>query len=119
MRGKSYCIICLKQRRGIPVENDYVLSAARWFKANITKNEKNNTLVVCKDDYVKYRQMRRRYESRQRIYLALGIAFAVISLLVSPHLGTAISAAVVVILLLAFSLLGYTPRIDIKNQHDQ
>jgi Ca2+/Na+ antiporter len=107
------------ERNGIEVQDDLVLSAIRWFKKNITKNEKNNLLVVCKADYQKYAAGRRRFESRQRLYAFLGVLFIVLSVLVSRTLSALFVSLIVLLLLMALTLLSYVPRINIKNQHKQ
>lgn len=114
---KSYCIICTKEKKGIAVENDFVLESVRWFKRNVTHNEKNNMLVVCRQDYQKYKGERAKYESRQRLYLALGVIFFLLVIARSPTLMTVIIALLVLLLFYFFSLMSYRPRINIKNQH--
>lgn len=116
---KSYCIVCGKERNGIAVEDDYVLGSIRWFKERVTKNVKNNRLVVCKECYPKYSASRKKFEFRQKVYVGLGIAFAAVSLIVSPRLPTLLVSIVVFAFLFALSLMSYTPRITIKKQHNQ
>ncbi len=112
---KSYCIICGKERDGIEIKEDHVIEAIRWIKTNITKNEKNNRLVVCKECYPKYVKARKKYESRRITYLVLGILFAAMSLIVSPRLETLAMAIVVVVLLYALSYLSYMPALKIPE----
>lgn len=112
---KTYCIICGNQKKGIPVEDDFVLDLIRWFKRNVTKNEQGNRLVVCRECYQKYSAGRRRFESRQRRYLVLGILFLLVSVLLSQQLSTLIVSLFVVALLYAFSFLSYMPKINIKK----
>ena len=96
-----------------------MLTAIRWFKTNVTHNEKNNRLVVCKECYPRYAESRRKFESRERLYVAFGVIFAALNLLVSRSLSSIAISVVIVLLLLAFSFLSYTPKISIKKQHSQ
>lgn len=114
-KEKSYCIICGKEKSGIPVEKDYVIAAIRWFKTNITKNEKNNNLVVCRDCYPKYKQQRKRYLSRQRIYIGLGAVFVVVGVLVARTAASVLVCLGVFALLYLFSLASYIPKISVKE----
>ena len=85
-KGKEYCIICGERRSGLPVEDDYVISAIRWFKANVTKNEKNNSLVVCRDCYSKYKRQRKRYEAQAaQLHRLRESIFMMVGLLISQH----------------------------------
>lgn len=110
---RSYCIMCGKERKGIAVREDHVLAAVRWFKRNVTKDEKGNSIVVCRDCYPEYKKRRGAYESRQRLYLALGAVFLVVSLILSPQAMTVLVSLVVLAVLYLFSLMSYTPRISI------
>lgn len=116
---KSYCIICGKEKKGIAVENDFVLDTIRWFKKNVTKSGKNNKLVVCKEDYKTYALSRRKFESRQKLYVIFGVLFVILSLLVSRSASTLPIAILIMLLLYLFSFLSYMPRISIKKQHNQ
>jgi VIT1/CCC1 family predicted Fe2+/Mn2+ transporter len=115
--AKSYCIMCGNERKGISVAEDRVLGAVRWFKRNVTKDEKGNRLVVCKDCYAEYSKRRRAYESRQMLYLALGVAFFAISVAVSPSPVTVLIATAVLAGVYLLSLLSYTPKIAIEGAH--
>ena len=118
-KTKSYCIVCGKERQGIEVEDDYVLDSIRWFKKNVTKNERGNRLVVCSGCYLNYKKSRAKYESRQRLYLGLGVLFVIMSLVASFQATTLIVSLLVLLLLYFFSLLSYMPRISIKKQANQ
>ncbi|MCL5239056.1 MAG: hypothetical protein M1286_01110 [Candidatus Marsarchaeota archaeon] len=116
---KSYCIVCGEERRGIPVEDDFVLGSIRWFKRNVTKNERNNKLVVCRSCYPKYISGRKKFESRQKLYIAFGVIFASLNLFISATIYSVLVSVAVLLLLFAFSFLSYTPRISIKKQSNQ
>jgi len=113
---KSYCIECGNAKKGIAVRDDSVLSAIRWFKRNVTRNEKKNLLVVCRECYVKYNAGRKRYKSGQKTYLALGIVFMIVSIASSQQIMTVFLSLFLLCLLYFFSLLNYRPEIDIKKQ---
>ncbi|MEM3781464.1 MAG: hypothetical protein QXT43_00675 [Candidatus Micrarchaeaceae archaeon] len=114
---RSVCIICGNEKQGLEVENDFVINSIRWFKKNVTKNERNNRLVVCRDCYIKYAGMRKKYEGRVRLYLALGIIFALFAFLVSADKLYALAiGAFVVALLYLFSMLSYMPKLKTGKQ---
>ncbi len=103
------------------VQDDYFLESVRWFKRNVTKNLQGNRLVVCEADYPKYKADRKRFESRQHLYLALGTMFVILSLFVAPRLTTLVVALPIGVLLYLLPFLNYTPKINIniKKQHTQ
>lgn len=110
-------MICGREKKGIGVNEDFVILAIKWFKKNVTRNAEGNRLVVCREDYPKYVESRKRFESRQRTYLALGMAFAVLSMLVHPAVTTLAIVLAVVLLMYALSLLSYTPKINVTSSH--
>lgn len=117
--GKRYCIVCGKEKKGIEIGDDYVLDSIRWFKRNVTKNEARNVLVVCKDCYSVYKKGRKKYESRQRLYVALGIVFVIMMIYIGGLSIQAILISIAILILFyLFSLLSYTPKIEIKKQHE-
>ena len=119
MQRKSYCIICGAEKKGLDVQDDWVLGLIRWFKRNVTRNENGNRLVVCRECYPKYEASRSKFESRQKLYVALGAIFAALSLVLSPSLTSMLFAALVLLIMLALSLLSYTPRIGIKIRREK
>lgn len=97
-----------------------MINSIRWFKRNVTRNEKNNRLVVCRECYPKYAAARRKFESRERLYLALGVVFAALNMIVArSSLASLLVSAAVILLMLALAFLSYVPRISIKKQHRQ
>ena len=108
-------MICGKEKQGIRIKDDYVIGTLRWFKRNVTRNEQNNTIVVCKECYPKYSGVRKKYLSRQVTYLAIGVAFLVVGLLISPSLGTAGLCVFVLLFLYLLSMFNYVPSLDIKK----
>jgi Ca2+/Na+ antiporter len=113
--AKSFCIICSRERQGIEVEDDFVLGAVRWFKRNVTHNEKNNRLVVCKEDYEKYKKSRSTFEFRQKLYLGFGVVFMILMLLLGRSASAFFSGILLLLLFYAFSFLSYTPKLKIKG----
>ena len=113
--AKNYCIMCGKERSGLAVQDDAVLASIRWFKRNVTHNERNSHLVVCRDCYASYKKELQRHERRRTIYTALGILFFVVSVAVSPRIGTVIVSFGVLALLGVFSLMTYVPRIRVGS----
>ncbi|MDE1824044.1 MAG: hypothetical protein KGI00_04375 [Candidatus Micrarchaeota archaeon] len=119
MAGKSYCVVCGEQKGGLPVKIDYVIDAIRWFKTKVTKNEKNNALVVCKECYPKYVAMRKKYVSRMYMYVGLGILFTVLVIALNPSIGSFLIGMLLTVALFLFSFLNYMPGLDIDGRKRQ
>ncbi len=83
------------------------MAAIRWIKRNILKNEQGNTLVVCKECYPKYAELRKKYETRQITYLALVVVFGVLALIVSPNFATIIAVALLAVFLYILDFLNF------------
>ncbi|MHB1830046.1 MAG: hypothetical protein ACYCO0_01505 [Candidatus Micrarchaeaceae archaeon] len=111
----TYCIICGKQKHGIPIKNDRVLEAIRWFKRNVTKNEKGNNLAICRECYPEYRKRRDRYTSRQAIYVIMGVIFLILGAAIQFKASTVMVGILLLIALYGLSLLNYTPALSIKD----
>jgi hypothetical protein len=115
--SNNRCIICGKAKPGLAVKDDFVLNSIRWFKHNITKNEKGYHLVVCKECYLKYQKERNKYVKRQIFYLIIGILFAMMLIFVSrgslPSIGFGI---LMVLILYVFSLFSYMPAVEIPKK---
>ncbi len=114
------CIICGKEKPGIPVKEDRILRAMRWIKRNVTKNEKDNLLVVCREDWPKYDKARRKFTTRMALYVALGIVFVVVGCLIAFSLYTLAITLLVLLLFYLLSLLNYMPALDLgKKGHEE
>ena len=109
MKKETRCIICGKELNGLEVKEDYVIKSMRWFKHNVTHNEKNYRLVVCKDCYVKYKKARDSYNSKTVSYLAIGVIFAALLIITGRSLGAVAAGIAIIILMFALSLLSYMP----------
>jgi len=106
------CIICGEQKLGLEVKNDRILESIRWFKRNVTRNEKGYHLIVCKDCYRSYKKARDSYARRQILYLTLGIVFAAFITIFSANKLEALLAGLGIILFLyMLSLASYMPDI--------
>ncbi len=115
----SYCIICGKEKKGIAVSDDHVLKALRWFKKNVTRNVRNNKLVVCKECYPQYTKMRKRYVGRRTAYVALGVLFLMFAVIVSAGasgIAAFIIGVIIIIFLYLLSLVNYMPALQLKKQ---
>lgn len=93
-----------------------MIRAIRWFKRNVSRNEKGSRLVVCKECYPAYKKRRDKYISRQILYLILGMLFAIVGLVARLALTTLAVAALVIVGMYLLSLLNYAPSI-IPSQH--
>ncbi|MCL5419808.1 MAG: hypothetical protein M1354_02920 [Candidatus Marsarchaeota archaeon] len=115
MRRKVVCIICGKEKDGIPVKIDSIIKAIRWIKTNITRNEKNNILVVCRDDYQAYAKARKKYTSRQALYLTLGVIFFIIGNVMALSLAGFAITVLVLAMFYGLSLLSYAPALELRS----
>ncbi len=116
MASKVVCIICGKEKPGIPIKEDKVLDMIRWFKKNVTKDAKDNRLVVCKEDWPVYKKARGKFTTRRNLYIALGVLFVIIGNLVSFNAYTLLLTLGVLALFFVFSLFNYMPDVEIKGR---
>ena len=118
------CIICGKRIAGIEVRNDYILSSIRWFKRNVTRNEKGFRLVVCKEDFPKYYKQRKSFERKRSLYIGLGVVFAAALFILSEfNLYSLFYGIGIVVFLYLLSLVSYMPALETgseagKQKHD-
>jgi hypothetical protein len=77
----------------------------------------NNALVVCKTCYPQYSKQRKKYVSRRTAYVALGLIFLILSIIISSGAWlTALSIGIfIVILLYALSLINYMPGLQLPK----
>jgi len=117
--AEERCIICGERRSGLSVNEDNTIRFIRWFKRNITKNEKGYRLVVCKDDYQKYYKARKKFESRRALYLALGVVFTVLMLFVSQNkVWALVYGAIIIVFFYLLTYLTYMPSLKMPaNVH--
>jgi hypothetical protein len=110
--AESRCIICGEKRNGLAVSSDHTLAALRWFKKNVTRNEKGYNLVVCRDCYLKYKKARDSYQRKQVAYVSLGVAITIFFVAFSTE---RLLALLVGFILIAFlyllSQLSYMPGV--------
>lgn len=112
MARESRCIICGERRNGLAVKEDYMIGSIRWVKRNITRNEKNYALVVCKGCYPKYKKAFDKYQRRLMVYLALGIIFAIALMIGSSNiLLSLLFGAGIILFLFLLSQLSYMPAL--------
>ena len=110
----TYCIICGKQRNGPEVKGDHVIGFLRWFKKNVTRDEKRNRLVVCKECYPAYKKRRDRYTSRQTLYMIIGAIFLVLGVAIAFSPLTLAVGLLMLAGLYLLSLMNYTPALSVK-----
>ncbi len=118
-KRKSYCIICGNEKNGIEVKEDSVIRIIRFLKKNLFKSEKNNRLVVCKECYENYKKYRRKYVRRQAIYVALGVLFLIMLLIINPSALAFLIGLGMLLLLYLFSILNYVPEINLPKKQKQ
>jgi hypothetical protein len=113
MAAKTVCIMCGKERNGIRVREDHVIRAIRWIKRNVTRSERNNTLVVCRECYPKYKAQRSRFVTRRALYVGMGILFFVFGNLLEFSLSTLLITTAVLLFFYLLALFNYVPALDI------
>ncbi len=114
---ESRCIICGLEKKGLKVREDHVIYAIRWFKRNVTRNEKGYGLVVCRDCYKKYAEARHSYTKKTFAYVGIGVLAAVLWIAVGGIRLYAIAAGVILIAFMyLLSLLSYVPDLDVKRE---
>ncbi len=113
---ESRCIICGLEKKGLKVKEDHVIYAIRWFKRNVSRNEKGYDLVVCRDCYKKYSSARSSYNRKLFAYLGIGILATVLWIAVGGIKLYSIAAGIVLIAFMyLLSLLSYIPGLDVKK----
>lgn len=114
---ENRCIICGEKRDGLEVSDDFIIEMIRWIKRNVTKNEKGYRLVVCKDDFLKYKKARDSYQRKQMFYLVLGAVFAFTLILLSgPNiLGAILYGAIIILFLYALAQISYMPALTMPK----
>lgn len=114
--AEKRCIVCGIKRDGLPVKDDGVIKFIRWFKRNITKNEKGYDLVVCRDCYRRYEKSKSIYDRRRILYTSLGVIVAVLWIIIGGiRIETVITAIVFIAIMYLLSLVSYTPSLIISS----
>ena len=118
------CIIDRKNKDGIPIQDDFVLSSIRKAKETL-KVSTGNQLVVCKEHLEEARKRRGKFEKSLMASAGLGAIIGVILLLISIFSGRSLVGILQSIVLLAFlvilmaslSLYQYFPALKEKAAH--
>ena len=109
---ESRCIICGEKRDGLEVRDDHIIRAVRWFKKNVTKNERNHRLVVCRECFPKYTKARDGYQRKEIIYTTLGAVFLALLVVVSSFSLPAFAAGIAITFFMyLLSQLSYMPGV--------
>ncbi len=111
---ESYCVMCGKKRGGVEIKEDYVINSIRWFNRTVLKQFRNNRLVICEECYPKYKEQRKKFVGRQRLYIALGVIFVILGVFLDKTIGALLIGIVILIVLYLFSLLSYVPELSYK-----
>ncbi len=110
---ETRCVICGARKNGLEVRQDFVIETIRWFKRNITRNEKGYRLVVCKECYPKYAKERSKFERRQIFYLIIGVLFTIVIVIGAGNKALALLYGfVVLVFVYLLSLLTYIPAVN-------
>lgn len=116
---ESYCVMCGKKKEGIAIKEDYVIDSIRWFNRTVLKQFRNNKLVVCQECYPKYKEQRKKFAGRQRLYIALGIIFVILGVFLDRTIGALLIGLVILGVLYLFSLLSYVPELSYKPKEKE
>jgi hypothetical protein len=113
---KNACIMCGKEKDGLPVKEDWIIKSIRWVKHNITHSEKNYRLVVCKEDFLDYKKKRDSYERKQILYISIGIIFTVaLTITARGALGAIGVGIIIIIFMFLLAQLSYMPGVDLPT----
>ena len=116
MQKEERCILCGAARPGLAVREDFVIGSIRWFKRNVAHNEKGYSLVVCRECYPKYKKALASYRRKQVAYVAIGIIFmALLIVLSQDKFLAALSGIAIVAFMYLLSLLSYMPSVSIPE----
>jgi hypothetical protein len=116
MMRESYCMICGEKKDGIPIKEDYVIEAIRWFNRKVLRQPpRNNRIVVCSSCYEKYKKQRSKYLSRQKVYIVAGILFLIFGIVLTRAPQAILLSILVCIGLYLLSLLTYLPDLELPN----
>jgi len=124
----SVCIICGKRKKGSEVEEDIFIKGIKEVK-KILGIEKKNKLVVCKECYPKYLEMRKKYETKRKHFLIIFLVYSLVVMFFSivyslssrPISLSPIFSAIFFLLFLLFLFLililpYYVPKIKEKKR---
>lgn len=110
----SFCIVCGKRKKGFEVEEDLVIKGIRRIK-RVFGIEKKNKLVVCKDCYNKYLQMRKKFEDKKKHFTILWVIFSLFVLIFSPDKISAILFSILILpMFLILLIFYYMPKLKTK-----
>ncbi len=116
MAKRNMCIICGKEREGLAVRDDAVILGLRWIKRNVTRSAKNYRLVVCKDDFLKYKKGRDSYQRKQMAYVTLGVLFlAGMAFFGHGNLGAIAAGLGIAIFMFLLAQVSYMPAVDMPD----
>lgn len=119
--GRSICIICEKEKKGIPIKEDRVLGVIRAIKDRLGI-AKHNKLYVCESCWPKYKEKRKKFEKSMMIWgvIAGVIAIALIAASIFTTglsdvfalLKNIIIAVMVFVIIMVLIGLGYVPSTE-------
>ncbi len=118
------CVICGGEKAGIPIKEDIIfrtyrkiIHASRILVGKGELNKRKYRLVVCRDDYPKYKKMRSSYVRKEFTYVALGVVFTVLMLAVSSSKLLALAYGLVLTFFLyLLAQISYMPALYIPEE---
>ncbi|MCL4403669.1 MAG: hypothetical protein M1500_00255 [Candidatus Marsarchaeota archaeon] len=119
------CVMCGAEKPGIPIREDVVfrayralIHASRTITGRGALNKRKFNLVVCREDYPKYKKLRNSYLRKEFTYVGIGVIFTALMMLVSPSKLLALAYGLVLILFLyILAQISYMPALDIHEEH--
>jgi len=114
---KGICLICKKEKRGVPIKDDIIIKSIRKIKRGL-HIEKGNQIVICNECAGEYLERRKSYEKSLTtstiITIVLFVSFLFLSILAGNltiiSLIKTIGLTIFVgILLIGINLLRYVP----------
>ena len=104
------CIICGNDKKGTPVSDDLIIRSIRRVKQTLNIAQ-NNKLVVCRKCMPEHLKRRENFEKRVVRYGAIGVIIAIVLLLLLQTWNSLVAGALIVILMLSFTITGYHPSL--------
>jgi hypothetical protein len=81
-KQKTVCVVCGKEKSGIPIREDFVIRLIRKLKG-IFKLSTGNRLVVCNEHIEEAKKRRERFEKGLLTYAGIGAVLGIILILIN------------------------------------
>ncbi len=118
------CIMCGNEKPGIAISEDSIfkvykklIHGVRIVTGRGDLNARRFNLVVCREDYPKYKKMRNSYVRKEFTYVGLGAVFTALMVIVSASKLLALAYGFALMLFLyLLAQISYMPALDIPDE---